>query len=117
MARKHTTTSPDQLVQEVLAAIRQAGASGITSQQIALQLGFKDKGQRYLIFDALEALLDSEKIQNGARGRYTAQGSFAERDTAEGQIDMIASGAGYVRLEGEGDDVYIHNRNIGMALH
>jgi hypothetical protein len=30
-------------------------SAGITSQQLALQLGFKDKGQRYLLFDAIDA--------------------------------------------------------------
>jgi ribonuclease R len=114
MGRKHSTLTAEQLSQEVLTAVRNAGSTGITSQQIALQLGFKDKGQRYLVYDALELLLDSGKVQNGPRGRYITE---QRQDMIEGQIDIIASGAGYVRVEGDGSDVYVHNRNIGMALH
>ncbi|MFN3874929.1 MAG: hypothetical protein ACK4L7_03330, partial [Flavobacteriales bacterium] len=106
--------SPARLAQDVLAAIRRAGHAGITSQQLALQLGFKDKGQRYQLFDALDALLDEGRIDSGKKGRYTAQGG---KDSAEGRIDIIASGAGYVRVEGGEEDIFIHSRNVGVALH
>ncbi len=108
--------SPAGIEQEVLAAVRRAGHAGITSQQLALQLGFRDKGQRYLIFDAIDALLDSGRIRSGKKGRYV---SAQKRDEAEGTIDIIGSGGGYVRLTGDdsGEDVYVHPRNVGMALH
>jgi len=106
--------SPSRLTQDVLAAIRRSGHAGITSQQLALQLGFKDKGQRYLLFDAIEALLDEGRIESGKKGRYTAQGG---KDSVEGRIDIIASGAGYVRVEGGEEDIFIHNKNVGVALH
>ena len=106
--------SPARLIQDVLAAIRRSGHAGITSQQLALQLGFKDKGQRYLLFDAIEALLDEGRIESGKKGRYTAQGG---KDSVEGRIDIIASGAGYVRVEGGEEDIFIHNKNVGVALH
>ncbi|MBK8498999.1 MAG: ribonuclease R [Flavobacteriales bacterium] len=112
MPRSHP--SPGQLAQEVLAAVRQAGHAGITSQQLALQLGFKDKSHRYMLFDAIDSLLDEGRIQSGKKGRYTAQGG---RDAVEGVISIIASGAGYVRVEGGAEDVFVHMRNVGMALH
>ena len=107
--------SPQQLDQQVLAAVRRAGRAGLTSQQLALQLGLKDKGQRYLVYDALERLQEEQKIRSGKKGRYH---STAERDVAEGTIDIIASGAGYVRLAEAGlDDVFVHGRDVGTALH
>lgn len=100
--------------QAVLAAIRRSGSAGISSQQLALQLGLKDKGQRHLVYDALEALQDTDKVRSGKKGRYHAT---QQAEDAEGTIDIIASGAGYVRVEGGGDDIYVHARNLGMALH
>lgn len=98
------------------AAIRKAGKAGITSQQLALRLGLKDKGQRYLVYDALERLQDEDKVRSGKKGRYHS--SAAARNTAEGTIDIIASGGGYVRLTETGlDDVFVHPRNVGTALH
>lgn len=114
MPRNRPQPSPGQLAQDVLAAVRKSGHAGITSQQLALQLGFKDKGHRYMLFDALEALLDEGRIQSGKKGRYTAQGG---KDSVEGTIDIITSGAGYVRVEGGTEDVFVHGRNVGMALH
>jgi ribonuclease R len=115
MPKDRSDSSTTQLTEEVLAAVRRAGSAGVTSQQLALQLGFKDKGQRYLLFDAIDQLLDDQRIESGKKGRYTATGG---KDTAEGNIDIIASGAGYVRLDTKGlDDVYIPQRDLGTALH
>ncbi|MBK9539146.1 MAG: hypothetical protein IPO12_10470 [Flavobacteriales bacterium] len=116
--RKLSHTTPQALDQQVLSAIRRAGQAGITSQQLSLQLGFKDKSQRYLIYDALEALMDGGRIESGKKGRYTVTGGS---DTLEGTIDIIASGAGYVRLQdGVGkdpSDVFVQARHVGTALH
>lgn len=114
MPKRPSEPSTGRIAQDVLAAIRKAGHAGITSQQLALQLGFKDKGQRYLVFDAIDLLLDEGRIQSGKKGRYTAQGG---RDSVEGTIDIIASGAGYVRVEGGAEDVFVHGKNVGTALH
>jgi ribonuclease R len=115
MPRKPSPSGPSDLVQDVLAAVRRSGRAGITSQQLALQLGFRDKSQRYRLFDAIDHLLDDGRIASGKKGRYTVAGG---RDTAEGTIDIIASGAGYVRLAATGlDDVYIPQRDTHTALH
>ena len=77
----------------------------------------RTRSQRYLLFDAIDLLLDEGRIESGKKGRYTAAGS-GTGNTAEGTIDIIASGAGYVRLGVVGlDDVYISQRDVGMALH
>ncbi len=105
---------PGAVEQAVLAAVRKAGHAGITSQQLALQLGYKDKGQRYLIYDALETLQEKGQVKSGKKGRYQ---STKQRDEAEGTIDITASGAGYVRLGPGEEDVFIQGRDVGMALH
>ncbi|HRT53112.1 MAG TPA: hypothetical protein P5291_03465, partial [Flavobacteriales bacterium] len=113
---------PGAVEQAVLAAVRKSGHAGITSQQLALQLGYKEKGQRYLVYDALEALQEKGQVKTGKKGRYQ---STKQRDEAEGTIDIIASGAGYVRLGAEPgvkaekstEDVFIHGSDVGMALH
>jgi len=89
--------NPSPIEQQVLAAIRRAGHAGITSQQLAIQLGIRDKAQRYVVFDAIDALLDAGRIRSGKKGRYI---SSQNRDEAEGTIDIIASGGGYVRWRG-----------------
>ncbi len=108
--------SAGTLINDVLAAVRKAGRAGVTSQQIALQLGYKDKDQRYLIFDALDLLLDENRIESGKKGRYVSTGENTS-DSVEGIIDIITSGAGYVRLGVGKDDIYVNERNVGTAMH
>jgi ribonuclease R len=105
---------PGAVEQAVLAAVRKSGHAGITSQQLALQLGYKERGLRYLVYDALESLQEKGHVKSGKKGRYQ---STQQRDEAEGTIDIIASGAGYVRLGPGKEDVYVHGRDVGMALH
>ncbi|MCB0792418.1 MAG: ribonuclease R [Flavobacteriales bacterium] len=114
--RKEPQGAASPITQAVLAAVRRAGAAGITSQQLALKLGLKDRSQRYLISDALEDLLDADSIRVGKKGRFI---SNIARDESEGVISIIASGAGFVRLDGaEGsDDVFVPERHVGTALH
>jgi ribonuclease R len=106
--------SPSRLAQDVLAAIRRSGHAGITSQQLALQLGFKDKGQRYLLFDALTRCWTRAGLRAERRGATPRRGA---RTVWRGRIDIIASGAGYVRVEGGEEDIFVHNKNLGVALH
>ncbi|MBL8009355.1 MAG: ribonuclease R [Flavobacteriales bacterium] len=118
MPARRPSPTDGELALRVLAAVRRAGHAGVTSQQLALQLGFRDKDQRYLLYDALEALLDDGRIRSGKKGRYIAAGGA---DTLEGSIDIIGSGGGYVRPDPAGDtgqgDVFVHPRNVGTALH
>lgn len=113
-AKKTGEKEPQDLAEQVLAAVRRSGAAGITSQQLALQLGFKQKDHRYLLFDAIDGLLDDGRIESGRKGRYTPPGG---RDAAEGTLELISSGAGYVRLDGGGADLYVPERALGTGFH
>lgn len=117
MPKQHSERNTDTLIHQVLSAVRRTGDTGTTSQQLALQLGFKDKSQRYQLFDAIDQLLDDGRIQSGKKGRYIAVGG-PDSQVVEGTIDIITSGAGYVRLAEKGqDDVYVPQHNIGTAMH
>lgn len=117
MSKQHSGRNIDTLIDQVLSAVRRAGETGTTSQQLALQLGFKDKSQRYQLFDAIDQLLDNGRIESGKKGRYIARGGSGSQ-VAEGTIDIIASGAGYVRLaEKSQNDVYVPQHNLGTAMH
>ncbi len=91
-----------------------SGKAGVTSQQLALKLGLKDKSQRYVIFDALDMLLEKGAITSGKKGRYH---SPEGPPSVEGIIEFIGSGAAFVRIEGKGGDVYVNERDTGVALH
>lgn len=109
--------SRSPFTEQVLAAVRRAGRTGITTQQLAIRLGTRDKEGRRQIFDAIDTLLDQGRITSGRKGRYLAVGGDGP-DTLEGVIEIINSGAGYVRAEVPGmDDVYVPQRALATALH
>ncbi len=107
--------------QDLLALVREAGPIGITAQQLMLKLGL-DKRERGALQAMLEDLIAKGKAAPAARGRFLAHGGHGkggEKDQGgtEALIDIIASGAGYARLGGEADDVYIPEHAVGTALH
>ncbi|HPJ52234.1 MAG TPA: RNB domain-containing ribonuclease, partial [Flavobacteriales bacterium] len=115
MPRKNNDQhDPRQIMEDVLAIVRQAGRSGITSQQIALRLGIKDKGRRYLVFDALDVLLEEGRLTSGKKGRYHSPDGAG---ILAGTLEIIGSGAGFLRPEEGGRDVFIQQRDLGLALH
>ena len=69
-----------------------------------------------MIFDALDLLLDEGRIEPGKKGRYVSTGENST-DSVEGIIDIITSGAGYVRLGLGKDDIYVSEHNVGTAMH
>lgn len=120
MPRKPSDNRPPHpahsLDQQAIAAIRRGGKAGVTPQQLALQLGIKDKDARRDLYSLLDELLEAGKVRSGKKGRFHVEQQ--ERDLFEGTIDIISSGGGYVRPDGHGlDDVFVHPRNVGAALH
>lgn len=105
--------------QDLLALVREAGATGITAQQLMLKLGL-DKRERGVLQDVLDGLMAKGKVEAAKRGRFVATGNRTPETKGGGTealLDIIASGAGYARLVHGGDDVYIPQHAIGTALH
>jgi ribonuclease R len=104
---------PGTVEKEVLATVRAAGRNGITAQQVMLKLGFR-KQQRELVHQALEALIETDRISRGIKGRFMSPDTSG---AVEATIDIIMSGAGYARLGPGLDDVYIPENAVGTAMH
>lgn len=62
----------------------------------------------------LDDLVDQNKIYETQRGSYRLKGSD---EFMEGIVDMTSRGAAYIVVEGLDEDIYIHAKNTGVALH
>ncbi|HMN06444.1 MAG TPA: ribonuclease R [Flavobacteriales bacterium] len=123
MTKKKRLGHPDELGRPtLLALVREAGATGITAQQLMLKLGL-DKRERGTLQALLDKLVAKGDVEAGRRGRYTALDGSEKKDAAprkggvEAILELISSGAGYARLAEGGEDAYIPEHALGTALH
>ncbi|MEO8734694.1 MAG: RNB domain-containing ribonuclease, partial [Flavobacteriales bacterium] len=111
--KTYAEPKPEMVEKDVLVTVRAAGRNGITAQQVMLKLGYH-KQQRELLHQALEALIEKDKISRGIKGRFHSPEASG---ATEATIDIIMSGAGYARLGPGLDDVYIPENAVGTAMH
>ncbi|MBQ9765982.1 MAG: ribonuclease R [Lachnospiraceae bacterium] len=70
------------------------------------------KEDRQDLEEVLEALVQSGKIVCSKRGKYT----LADETLVTGTFDATQKGFGFVRVEGEKDDIYIHETKVNGAF-
>ncbi len=76
--------------------------------------GNSREGRRETL-EILQHLCREGFVEEAARGKYRL--AEQQRPVPEGTCDMLASGALYVRVEGEEHDIFVHPRNAANALH
>ena len=83
-------------------------------KQLASASGGNTKQGRYMVRDVVDALVDQGVVESRGRDKYRL--SASQLPHYEGVVDMVASGAAYVRVEELEGDIYINQRNINYAL-
>ena len=83
-------------------------------KQLASASGGNTKQGRYMVRDVVDALVDQGVVESRGRDKYRL--STSQLPHYEGVVDMVASGAAYVRVEELEGDIYINQRNINYAL-
>ena len=83
-------------------------------KQLASASGGNTKQGRYMVRDVVDALVDQGVVESRGRDKYCL--SASQLPHYEGVVDMVASGAAYVRVEELEGDIYINQRNINYAL-
>lgn len=87
----------------------------LNHKQVAAELGIKDAGVRTLIFELLQAELESGKLKEIERGKFM----LVEPQTSamEGIIQITKSGRAFVSVPGVEDDFMIAKGETGFALN
>ena len=73
------------------------------------------KEQRPELKEVLEALLDEEKITISKRGKYSK--AEEKKDLVSGVFESHPKGFGFLRIEGEEEDIFIPESEVNGALH
>ena len=83
-------------------------------KQLVSASGGNTKEARYMVRDLVEALVEQGVVVRHSREKY--QLSTSQLPHYEGIVDMVASGAAYVRVEELESDIYVNQRNVNYAL-
>ena len=85
-----------------------------TLKQLVSASGGNSREARYIVRDVIEALIAEGVVESHGRDKY--QLSMAQLPHYEGVVDMIGSGAAYVRVEALENEIYVNQRNMRNAL-
>ncbi len=102
-----------KLSKKVLNVFKDEPGKTFNHKQIAARLHVNDKSERILIHDILQELAQHDLLSNVQRGVYRLN---EVKNEVIGIIDFNQRGAAYLIVEGEDDDVYIHQKNTGRAF-
>ena len=83
-------------------------------KQLVSASGGNTKEARYMVHDLVDALVEQGVVVRHSREKY--QLSTSQLPHYEGTVDMVASGAAYVRVEELENDIYVNQRNVNYAL-
>lgn len=114
------------LFEEVLKALHAAGKP-LNYKQISSRLGIEDKSQKLLVSFLLRDLAKKKVVRESAHGNYFLENGRGEGKKIHnrlsekaphltGTVDMTASGAAYIIVEGKEQDIYVAPRNTNGAI-
>ena len=83
-------------------------------KQLVSASGGNTKEARYMVRDLVDALVEQGVVVRHSREKY--QLLTSQLPHYEGTVDMVASGAAYVRVEELENDIYVNQRNVNYAL-
>lgn len=116
--RKHNGTADKiekRVAKMLMNFLRSQPQRAFNHKQIAAGAGMRGEVGHKHVINLLDKLVEEGKLTYGPRkGQY--QYRFIER-VKEGRIDITRDGFGFLVPDDGGDDIYIHQRNVGKALH
>ena len=85
-----------------------------TIKNLASASGGNDKEGRYRTREIVDDMLRQGTVVEALPGKYRL--STSQMPVYEGVVDLVPSGAAYVKVEGFDKDVYVDGRNTNHAL-
>ena len=83
-------------------------------KQLTSASGGNSKEARYIVRDLIDVLVEQGVVERHGRDKF--QLSTSQLPHYEGIVDMVASGAAYVKVEELESDIYVNQRNVNYAL-
>lgn len=99
---------------EVIEILKKDPTQGLNHKQLASRLGLKKKQEKDKLLKVLEELYLDGYLAQEKPGKYR---SLGEDQEIEGTLDMSGKGFGFLKVEGEQEDIFIPPSKTGTGLN
>ena len=113
-AASHHVDSKQMRAAFIINMFREFPDREFSLKQLVSASGGNSKEARYMVRDLVDALVEQGIVVRHSRDKL--QLSTSQLPHYEGTVDMVASGAAYVRVEELESDIYVNQRNVNYAL-
>lgn len=114
---KKKNKEPNSLQEKVLSVFRASPTQSLNYKQVSRALKITQTSKKKIIAKVLFELEANGALIEEKPGKFKLEGSTVNLNKLIGKVDMTTSGSAYVEIEGMPDDVYIGERDLGVALH
>ena len=114
---KNKNSKPNYLQEKVLSAFRANPTVAMNYKQVSRQLNITQTSKKKIIAKVLFELEAKEALVEEKPGKFKLVKHESNLDKLVGKVDMTTSGSGYVEVEGLPNDIYIGEKDLGIALH
>ena len=99
----------------VIALFRNHGNKSFRAKEIASLLGYRNKNALKNLYTELDRLVETGKIKKDRGNKFALAKS--ESKVAEGIVSVTRNGHGYLLVDGEKQDLFIHRNRLNGALN
>tara|TARA_B110000503_G_scaffold143169_1_gene242986 strand:- start:1081 stop:3246 length:2166 start_codon:yes stop_codon:yes gene_type:complete len=114
---KNKNSKPNSLQEKVLSAFRANPTLTMNYKQVSRQLNITQTSKKKIIAKVLFELEAKEALVEEKPGKFKLVNHESNLDKLVGKVDMTTSGSAYVEVEGLPNDIYIGEKDLGVALH
>ncbi len=107
-------TKKKAIKRDVVKLLKEDPTQGLNHKQLASRLGLKSKKEKDKLLKVLEELYMDGYLAQEKPGKYR---HFPKNQEVEGTLDMSGKGFGFLKIEGEDEDIFIPPDKTGRALH
>ncbi|MBL4707178.1 MAG: ribonuclease R [Flavobacteriales bacterium] len=114
---KKKNKQPNSLQEKILSVFRADPTQSLNYKQISRTLKITQTSKKKIIAKVLFELEADGALIEEKPGKFKLEASSENLNKLVGRVDMTTSGSAYIEIEGMPDDVYIGERDLGVALH
>ncbi len=115
MTKKKSTNFKRDLRNDILDIFNRHPNKPLNHKQVSAEMGIKDSGVRTLIFELLQAEVETGKLKEVERGKFLLKEQ--NKETIEGVIQITRHGRGFVVVPGVEKDLEVNKGDTGFALN
>ena len=113
--RKAPTKNSRSIRDAVIQLLRNHGNKSFRAKEISTLLGYRSKNAVKQIYTELNRLVESGRVNKDRSNKYKL--AKTESKIAEGVISITRSGHGFLQIDDQDQDLFIHRSRVNSAMN